>query len=74
MRIRCDRTSELISISVLFCSDKTPAVNEEEYNVLNKRHLSPEGKNYHVQSSNKEESRYQGVQSYLSHCNKKILI
>ncbi|EFN68292.1 Uncharacterized protein KIAA0423 [Camponotus floridanus] len=34
------------------------AVNEEEYNARNKRHLS-EANNYHVQSSNKEESRYQ---------------
>jgi len=42
-----------------FCSDK--AVNEEEYNARNKRHLSSEANNYHVQSSNKEESRYQGI-------------
>nr|XP_012232865.1 PREDICTED: uncharacterized protein LOC105678252 isoform X2 [Linepithema humile] len=38
--------------------DKATTVNEEEYNVLNKRHFSPEARNYHVQSSNKEESRY----------------
>ncbi|XP_025270604.1 uncharacterized protein LOC105251443 isoform X2 [Camponotus floridanus] len=38
--------------------DIDKAVNEEEYNARNKRHLS-EANNYHVQSSNKEESRYQ---------------
>ncbi|XP_072762296.1 uncharacterized protein [Anoplolepis gracilipes] len=39
--------------------DIDKAVNEEEYNARNKRHLSPDAKNYHVQNSNKEESRYQ---------------
>ncbi|KAL6428054.1 hypothetical protein ACFW04_008438 [Cataglyphis niger] len=39
--------------------DIDKAVNEEEYNARNKHHLSPEAKNYHVQNSNKEESRYQ---------------
>ncbi|XP_029678629.1 uncharacterized protein LOC115244815 isoform X3 [Formica exsecta] len=38
--------------------DIDKAVNEEEYNARNKHHLSPE-KNYHMQNSNKEESRYQ---------------
>ncbi|XP_070154271.1 TOG array regulator of axonemal microtubules protein 1 isoform X5 [Polyergus mexicanus] len=39
--------------------DIDKAVNEEEYNARNKRHLSPDANNYHVQNSNKEESRYQ---------------
>ncbi|KAL0109941.1 hypothetical protein PUN28_013527 [Cardiocondyla obscurior] len=39
--------------------DKATTVNEEEYNVRNRRHFSSEEKGYHVQSSNKEESRYQ---------------
>ncbi|XP_025156270.1 uncharacterized protein LOC105185536 isoform X1 [Harpegnathos saltator] len=34
-------------------------VNEEEYNARNKRHFSPETRSYNVQTSNKEESRYQ---------------
>ncbi|XP_071558648.1 uncharacterized protein [Temnothorax nylanderi] len=39
--------------------DKATTVNEEEYNARNRRHFSPEAKGYHVQGSNKEESRYQ---------------
>ncbi|KYN37363.1 hypothetical protein ALC56_08266 [Trachymyrmex septentrionalis] len=45
-----------------FCisySNKATMVNEEEYNVRNRRHFSPDAKGYHVQNSNKEESRYQ---------------
>ncbi|KYN01938.1 hypothetical protein ALC62_07241, partial [Cyphomyrmex costatus] len=41
------------------CSNKATTVNEEEYNVRNRRHFSPEAKGCHVQNSNKEESRYQ---------------
>ncbi|KYM80071.1 hypothetical protein ALC53_09482 [Atta colombica] len=39
--------------------NKTTMVNEEEYNIQNKRHFSLDAKGYHVQNSNKEESRYQ---------------
>ncbi|XP_011701488.1 PREDICTED: uncharacterized protein LOC105458119 [Wasmannia auropunctata] len=39
--------------------DKATTMNEEEYNARNRSHFSPEAKGYHVQGSNKEESRYQ---------------
>ncbi|XP_012535111.1 uncharacterized protein LOC105835962 isoform X2 [Monomorium pharaonis] len=40
--------------------DKATRVNEDEYNARNnRRHFSPEAKGYHVQGSNREESRYQ---------------
>ncbi|XP_011871564.1 PREDICTED: uncharacterized protein LOC105564074 [Vollenhovia emeryi] len=45
--------------SSMYDIDKATTVNEEEYNSRNRRHFSPEAKGYHVQGSNKEESRYQ---------------
>ncbi|KYN18996.1 hypothetical protein ALC57_08669 [Trachymyrmex cornetzi] len=49
--LRLNRNSDTIN--------KATMVNEEEYNVRNRRHFSPDAKSYHVQNSNKEESRYQ---------------
>ncbi|XP_011063428.1 PREDICTED: uncharacterized protein LOC105151429 [Acromyrmex echinatior] len=49
--LRLNRNSDTIN--------KATMVNEEEYNVRNRHHFSPDAKSYHVQNSNKEESRYQ---------------
>ncbi|KAG5333457.1 TGRM1 protein, partial [Acromyrmex heyeri] len=49
--LRLNRNSDTIN--------KATMVNEEEYNVRNRHHFSPDAKGYHVQNSNKEESRYQ---------------
>ncbi|XP_018046258.1 PREDICTED: uncharacterized protein LOC108685801 [Atta colombica] len=52
-------TSNRFHAASMYDINKTTMVNEEEYNTQNKRHFSPDAKGYHVQNSNKEESRYQ---------------